>query len=175
MAQQQTQQNSMREVILEKATVNICVGNDKQAMVRAEKLIKALTNKTPVHACARRRLAAWQLRPGVPIGYKVTLRGQDAKDFLTWVFKSKNNTLKASSLDNNGNFALGVAEYLDLSGMKYDAEIGIMGFEVMATFTRPGFRIRSRRLQRAKIPARHKVTKEEVTNYLEKQFNVKVE
>lgn len=171
----QEQQNVMREVILDKATVNICVGNDKQGMVRAEKLITALTNKTPVYACAKRRLAAWQIRPGLPIGYKVTLRGKDARDFLTWVFKSKGNTLKASSLDRTGNFALGVSEYLDLSGMKYDADIGIMGFELMVTFTRPGFRIRSRRLKKSKIPARHKVTKDEVINYLDKEFKVKVE
>lgn len=169
------QKQPMREVILEKATVNICVGNDKPGMVKAEKLITTLTNKTPVHACAKRRLATWQIRPGLPIGYKVTLRGQDAKDFLTWVFKSKGNTLKASSLDQTGNFAIGVSEYLDLSGMKYDADIGIMGFEVMVTFTRPGFRVKSRRLKKAKVPARHKVTKDEVVGYLNNEFKVKVE
>lgn len=169
------QQNGMREVILDKATVNICVGNDKQAMNKAEKLIKTLTNKTPVYACAKRRLAAWQIRPGVPIGYKVTLRGEEAKQFLAWVFKSKNNKLNASSLDNSGNFAVGVSEYLDLTEMKYDAEIGIMGFEVMVTFTRPGFRVKQRRVRKAKIPSRHKVTPEEVTQYLKSNLNVEVE
>ncbi|MEC8220717.1 MAG: 50S ribosomal protein L5 [Nanoarchaeota archaeon] len=167
--------NKMREVSLDKVTVNICVGNDKPGMIKAEKLIKLLTKKTPVKATAKRRLALWQIRPGLPIGYKVTLREQDAKDFLTWIFKSKGNTLKKSSLDNQGNFALGVAEYLDLSGMKYDADIGIMGFELMATFTRPGFRIKSRRLRKAKIPQRHKVTQEEVVEYVQNNFGVKVE
>ncbi len=167
--------NKMREVSLDKVTVNICVGNDKPGMIKAEKLIKLLTKKTPVKATAKRRLALWQIRPGLPIGYKVTLREQDAKDFLTWIFKSKGNVLKKSSLDNQGNFALGVAEYLDLSGMKYDADIGIMGFELMATFTRPGFRIKSRRLKKAKIPQRHKVTRDEVTAYVENNFGVKVE
>ncbi len=167
--------NVMRELSLEKVTVNICVGNDKPAMVKAEKLIKILTNKTPVKACAKRRLATWQIRPGLPIGYKVTLRGGDAKEFLAWILKSKGNKLSKKSLDKQGNFALGVSEYLDLSGMKYDADIGIMGFELMATFTRPGFRIRSRRLLKAKVPQRHKVTQDEVVSFMENNFGVKVE
>lgn len=172
---EEVQQNIMRKVLLDKATVNICVGNDKQGMIRAEKLIKALTNKTPVHACAKKRLATWQIRPGLPIGYKVTLRDQEAKEFLAWIFKSKGNKLKVSSLDKTGNFAIGVSEYLDLSGMKYDADIGIMGFEVMITFTRPGSRVKSRRLRKSRVPLRHKVTKDEVINYLGNEFKVKVE
>ena len=164
----------MKEILLDKVTVNICVGNDKQAMVKAEKLIKQVTNKTPVYACAKRRLATWQLRPGVPIGYKVTLRGKEAQDILKWVLQSKKNKLSKLSLDQNGNFSVGVAEYLDLSGMKYDAEIGIMGFELMATFTRPGFRVKNRRLRKAKIPRRHKVTREEVIDYLNNNFSVEV-
>lgn len=167
--------NPMKEVILEKVTVNICVGNDKPGMLKAEKLIKLLTNKTPVKACAKKRLATWQIRVGLPIGYKVTLRGEDANEFLKWILKSKGNKLKKSSLDNQGNFALGVSEYLDLTGMKYDADIGIMGFELMATFRRAGFRIKSRRLQKAKIPQRHKVTPQEVVSFMESNFGVKVE
>jgi large subunit ribosomal protein L5 len=170
----EVKQNKMREVSLEKVTVNICVGNDKQGMVRAEKLIRLLTKKTPVKACAKKRLATWQIRPGLPIGYKVTLRGKDAKEFLTWILKSKGNKLKESSLDENGNFAIGVHEYLDLSGMKYDADIGIMGFELMCTFVRKGFRIKSRRLRKAKVPQRHKVTKAEAIDYLVKNYGVSV-
>ena len=58
--------------------------------------------------------------------------------------------------------------------MKYDAEIGIMGFELMATFIRPGFRIKVRSLKSAKVPKRHRVTKEEVLNYMIENFGVSV-
>ncbi len=166
--------NPMREVFLEKVTVNICVGNDKQGMVKAEKLLSKLTGKTPVKNSAKRRLATWQIRPGLPIGYKVTLRDEDAAKFLKWVLDSKGKTLNSSSLDQTGNFSLGFQEYLELNGMKYDADIGIMGFEVMATFARSGFRIKKRNMRPAKIPHRHKVTKEEVIKLLEKDFGVKV-
>lgn len=166
--------NPMREVLLEKVTVNICVGNDKTGMVKAEKLLEKITGKTPVKNTAKRRLAAWQIRPGLPIGYKVTLRREDAKKFLAWVLESKGKKFKGSSIDKNGNFSLGVNEYLDLNGLKYDSEIGIMGFELMVTFIRRGFRIKSRNLLKAKVPQRHRVTKDEALNFMVENFGVKV-
>lgn len=168
-------ENKMRTVSLDKVTVNICVGNDKQAMIKAKKLLESLTKKTPVEATAKKRLATWQIRPGLAIGYKVTLRGTDAAEFLKWILESKGNKLKSSSLDTYGNFAVGVHEYLELKGMKYDADIGIMGFELMTTFTRPGFRVKTRRLSKAKVPQRHKVTQAEVVEYMKENFEVTVE
>ena len=164
--------NVMRTLSLEKVTVNICVGNDKQGMVKAEKLLRKLTNKTPVKNAAKKRIATYAIRPGLPIGYKVTLRGDDANKFLQWVLDSKGKKFKPSSIDKNGNFSVGFHEYLDLNGMKYDADIGIMGFEVMVTFVRPGFRIKSRLLQKSKVPLRHRVTKEEVVDYMKENFKV---
>lgn len=167
--------NPMRKVELNKVTVNICVGNDKQGMVKAEKLLKKLTNKTPVKNTAKKRLATWQLRPGLPIGYKVTLREEEGKKFIKWILDSKGKKLSRNSIDKNSNFSIGFHEYLDLIGMKYDADIGIMGFEVMATFTRPGFRVKSRSLRPAKIPQRHRVKPEEVVDYMKENFEVRME
>jgi large subunit ribosomal protein L5 len=164
--------NVMKSLILDKVTVNICVGNDKQGMVKAEKLLKKITDKNPVKNTAKKRLAAWQIRPGLPIGYKVTLRGDDAKKFLQWILDSKNKKFNVNSIDLNGNFSIGFAEYLDLNGMKYDADIGIMGFEVMTTFKRPGFRIKNRALKAAKVPKRHRITKDEVIEYMKTNFGV---
>ena len=45
----------------------------------------------------------------------------------------------------------------------------------MVTFTRPGFRIKQRRLRKAKIPLRHKVTRDEVMSYVKENFGVSVE
>lgn len=166
--------NPMRKVVIDKVTVNLCVGNDKNGMIKAEKLITKLTNKTPVKCSAKRRLNTWQIRPGLPIGYKVTLRDEDAQEFLKWVLSSKKNVISKNSLDTYGNFSIGVHEYLDLSGMKYDADIGIIGFEVMTTFKRAGFRVKSRFVGKAKIPKRHKTTPEEVIEYMEKTFGAEV-
>ena len=170
-----TKLNTMRKVSLEKVTVNICVGNDKPGMVKAEALLKKLTNKKPVKNSAKRRLATWQIRPGLPIGYKVTLRGEEGKNFLKWILDSKGKKFNSKSIDNNSNFSIGFAEYLDLNGMKYDADIGIMGFEVMVTFVRPGFRIKQRLIKKAKIPQRHRVTKDEVVDFMKNTFSVEVQ
>lgn len=170
-----SKENKMQQIYLDKVTVNICVGNDKSGMEKAEKLLRKLTNKTPVKNTAKKRLATWQIRPGLPIGYKVTLRGEDAKKFLAWMIESKGNKVSASSFDTFGNFSIGFHEYLDLSGVKYDSEIGIMGFEVMVTFARPGFRVRDRVLNTKRIPLRHKVTKDEVSIYLKETFKIEVQ
>ena len=166
--------NPMKKLFLEKITVNICVGNDKQGMVKAEKLLNKLTNKKPVQNTAKKRLAAWQIRSGLPIGYKVTLRNEEAKKFLKWLLESKGNIINKKSLDTYGNFSVGFQEYLELNSMKYDADIGIMGFEAMATFGRKGFRIKKRNIRPAKIPLRHKVNKKEVMEILEKDYNVRL-
>ncbi|MCA9486393.1 50S ribosomal protein L5 [Candidatus Woesearchaeota archaeon] len=167
--------NPMKVLLLDKVTINVCVGNDKQGMDRAEKLLRKLTNKTPVTNRAKKRLATWQIRPGLPIGYKVTLRGDDAKNFLKWILESKGKKFKSSSLDINNNFSIGFHEYLDLNGIKYDSEIGIMGFEIMVTFTRPGYRVKLRNLKKARIPQRHKVSREEVLSYVKNEFGVSIE
>lgn len=167
-------ENIMKKPYIEKVTVNVCVGNDKQGMVKAEKLLTKLTNKTPVKNLAKKRLATWQIRPGLPIGYKVTLRGEDAAKFLQWMFDSKGKKLNANSFDMNGNFALGFHEYLDLTGAKYDSEIGIMGFEVMVTLSRPGYRVKKRVLNTSRVPKRHKVTKEEAISHIKENFKVEV-
>ena len=175
MTQENVALNPMKQISIDKVTVNMCVGNDKNGMVKAEKLLSMLTKKTPVKCNAKKRLNTWQIRPGLAIGYKVTLRGEDAHEFLKWVLKSKGNKVSKKSLDTYGNFSIGVHEYLDLSGMKYDADIGIIGFEVMTTFKRPGFRIKSRFTQKARIPQRHKVSPEEVIEFMNNEFGVSVQ
>lgn len=173
-AKNNTSQNPMRKVVIDKLTVNLCVGNDKNGMIKAEKLLSKITNKTPVKCSAKRRLNTWQIRPGLPIGYKVTLRDNDAHEFLKWVLKSKKNVISKKSLDTYGNFSIGIHEYLDLSGMKYDADIGIIGFEVMTTFRRAGFRVKSRFVGKSRIPKRHKITPEEVISYMKETFGAEV-
>jgi len=167
-----------KQIEIEKLTINICVGNDKLGMVRAEKLITSICkDRKPTKCCAKKRLATWKLRPGLPIGYKLTLRKAKAIEFLTWILDSKGKKIKQSSFDKYGNFGVGIAEYLDLKGMKYDADIGIMGFEIMVSFKRKyGNRVKSRLLREAKIPNRHKPSKTEVFEFLKNTIEgVKIE
>jgi large subunit ribosomal protein L5 len=78
-------------------------------------------------------------------------------------------------IDNEGNFAFGIKEYIDIPGSKYDMSIGIIGLEVAVTLNRPGARIKKRRIRQKKIPQRHRITKEETKEFLKEKFNVKFE
>lgn len=166
--------NINEEIFLEKLTVNISVGNDKQEMEKAKKLLEKLTGKTPVICTAKKRLATWGLRPGLPIGYKVTLRGEKAKNFLAWMIESKYGKVKSSSVSQSGGFSMGVHEYLDLTNIKYDSDIGVMGFELSVNFAKPGYRVKNRSFLKKRIPQRHRVRKEEVIEYLKNNFKVEV-
>ena len=167
--------NPMKNINIEKITVNVCVGNDRNKMERAKILLEKITQKKPSKCAAKRRLATWQIRPGLPIGYKVTLRGEDAKKFLQWTIESKQNKISQKSLDKFGNFGLGFLEYLELKGLKYDSDIGILGFELMTTFKRSGGkRVQNRLIKKSKIPMRHKTSKDEVIDFLKNNFKAEV-
>jgi len=71
--------------------------------------------------------------------------------------------------------AFGIHEYIDIPGVKYDPKIGIMGLEVCVTLERPGYRIKRRRLLARKIPARHRVSRQEAVEFMSKNFDLKVE
>ena len=132
--------NVMREIKIEKVTVNIGVGTPGDKLENAKTLLENITSKTPVETLARDRNPVFKLRKGLPIGAKVTLRGEDAKSFLEKALTAKKKVLKSQNFDRNGNFAFGVAEYIDFPGARYDPTIGMVGFDVCVTLKRPGKR-----------------------------------
>jgi len=87
---------------------------------------------------------------------------------------AKDNKLSLRQFDKEGNIAFGIHEYIDVPGVKYDPKVGIMGFEVCVTFKRAGFRIRRRRIMMRKISLKHRIKKEEVIEFMEKKFNVRI-
>src|SRR3989344_2443945 len=76
--------------------------------------------------------------------------------------------------DKNGNFSFGINEYINIQGIEYEIDIGIIGLEAAVTLTRPGYRIK-RRLIKNKISKKHQITKEEGINFVKSYFNVKTE
>jgi len=165
--------NKMKEVRIEKVTLNIGSGKDQKRLENSTKLMKTIAGTEPVKTHARKRIPEWGLRPGLPIGCKLTLRKQPAIDILKRMLDAKENTLKEDSFDNAGNVAFGVPEYIDIPNVKYDPDIGIMGLEVCVTLERPGFRIK-RKKNSTRIGKHHKITKEEAIKFMVEKFNVKV-
>lgn len=166
--------NPMRTVRIEKITLNIGAGKEQTRLDKGIKLLKSITGIQPVKTFTNKRIPTWGLRPGLPIGCKLTLRNQKAKDILKRLLEARDNQLTLSQFDTNGNIAFGIPEYIDIPNVKYDPEIGIMGLEVCITLERPGFRIKRRKNNKKSIPSRHKITKEEAIEFIKKEFNVKV-
>ena len=82
--------------------------------------------------------------------------------------------LTQKQFDGNGNIAFGIHEYIEIPDIKYDPKIGIMGLQVCVTLERPGFRIKRRKIMPRKIPARHRISREEAIDFMSKNFNIMV-
>jgi len=166
--------NPMREIKIEKVTLNIGAGKDQSKLDKAVLLLKNISGKKPIKTFTNKRIQEWGLRPGLPIGCKLTLRKKDAKELLVRLIDAKENRLTGVQFDNRGNISFGITEYIDIPGVKYDPDVGIMGLQVCITLERPGYRIKRRSIQRKKIPSRHSIKKEEAIEFIKKNFNVEV-
>ena len=167
--------NSMKNIKIEKVTLNIGAGKDQTRLEKGIVLLNSIANATPVRTITSKRIQEWGLRPGLPIGCKLTLRKEKAIKILPRLLDAIENTLNEKQFDNNGNIAFGIHEYIEIPGVKYDPKIGIMGLEVCVTLERPGFRIKRRRLLARKIPTRHRISKQEAIDFMSTQFNIKLE
>ena len=126
----------MRYIRIEKITLNMGTGKDQTNLEKGMKLLKMITGIDPIKTIARKRIPGWGVRPGLPIGCKLTLRKDAAKKVLARLLEARDNLLSPHQFDANGNLAFGLTEYIDIPDVKYDPEIGIMGLEVCVTFER---------------------------------------
>lgn len=165
----------MKEIRIEKITLNVGAGKNTELLEKGVKLLTTITGAKPVKTVTKKRIPTWGLRPGLPIGCKINLRGEEWEELLKRLFAAKDNKIQASQIDENGNIAFGIHEYIDVPGVKYDPEIGIIGFEVCITLERPGFRVKKRRLKKNKVGAKHRITKQDAIDFLKNKFNINVE
>ena len=164
----------MREVKIEKVTLNIGAGKDQDKLEKGVKLLKRITGITPVKTFATKRIPAWGLRPGLPIGCKLTLRKEQAEELLGRLLKAKDSILKPTQFDENGNVSFGIHEYIDIPGVKYDPEIKVMGLEACITLMRNGYRIKRRRIHARKLHKNHAVSKQDAMEFISKKFSVTI-
>ena len=163
----------MRTIKIEKVTLNVGVGKDEDLLKRGMKLLEKVTGSTPVKTVTKKRIPGWGLRPGLVIGCKVTVR-RNGKDLLRRLLAAKANKLKSSNFDNNGNFAFGIHEYIDIEGMSYDPDLKIIGLEVAVTLVRRGYRVKLRKINPSPVGKHHQVTKTQAIDYM-RNVGVEVE
>lgn len=167
--------NPMREIRVEKVTLNVGVGEAGQKLENAKSLLKMLTGRMPVTTLAKVRSPTWKIKKGDPIGAKVTVRGAEAAELLKRALQAVDSLVKETSFDKTGNVSFGVHEYIDVPGAKYDPKIGVIGFDVCVTLGRRGRRVKERRrLKALKVGLKHKISHDEAVAFLGEKFGVKL-
>ena len=166
------QNNIMKNISIEKITLNVGVGEAGDKLEKAVKLLNKITGQKPVKTRTFKRIPGWSIRPKLEIATKVTIRKNPEK-LLKRLFQAIENRLEESKFDNNGNFSFGIEEYINIPEVEYDIEIGIIGLDIAVTLQRPGFRIK-KRLNKAKIKKQHKITREEAIEFIKNKFNINI-
>nr|AJS12870.1 ribosomal protein L5P Rpl5p, large subunit ribosomal protein L5 [uncultured archaeon] len=164
----------MRQIRIEKLTLNIGAGKEQAVLEKGVLLLKNITGLSPVKTITQKRIANWGLRPGLPIGCKLTFRKEKAKELAKRLLLAKNNLLSQNNFDNNGNMSFGIHEYIDIPDVKYDPQIGILGLQASLTLQRPGFRVKRRKIMKRHIPRKHCITQEEAIAFMKINFGIKI-
>ncbi len=129
---------------LEKIVVNIGVGEAVQnakALDAAMEQLAAITGQKPAVRRARKSIAAFKLRAGMPIGVMVTLRGDRMYEFLDRLVNIALPRVRdfrgvsARSFDGRGNYTLGIREQIVFPEVDYDKIDRIRGLEVTIVTT----------------------------------------
>lgn len=170
----QATENIMRKISLEKVVLNMGVGKSGDAIDVAKKALDQISGKKSNARNAKSTQRDWGIRKGEPIGVAVTIRGEDAKELLKRLFEAKGNKINGRSFDNFGNYSFGIKEHIDIPGVKYDPQIGILGLDIAVTLTRPGYNIRKRSKHKANVGKKHIISKQEAKDYLSKEFGVTI-
>ena len=74
--------NVMKTIRIEKITLNVGAGKDQNKLEKGMKLLQKVTGIEPIKTFTSKRIPGWGLRPGLPIGCKITLRREEAEKLL---------------------------------------------------------------------------------------------
>jgi large subunit ribosomal protein L5 len=166
--------NKMRELKVRKVVINIGVGEAGEPLVKAQKVLELLTNHASIQTISRKTNKDLGIREGMPIGCKVTLRDEEAVEFIKRALWVKNNRLANYNFDQEGNFSFGIPDYTDFQDMRYNPNIGIFGMDISVTVDRPGARVTKRRKNKARIGRNHRVRRDESMEFIKEKFDVEI-
>ncbi|WP_435349748.1 50S ribosomal protein L5 [Haloarchaeobius sp. HRN-SO-5] len=164
--------HEMREPSIEKVVVHMGVGEGGRELQNAENILEEITGQQSVRTLAKSTMPDFGIRQGDPIGAKVTLRGDDAVEFLETSLALVD--LSASQFDETGNFSFGVEEHTEFPSQEYDPNVGIFGLDVTVNLVRPGYRVAKRDKHSRQIPSKHRLNSEDAATFVEANFDVEV-
>lgn len=144
MREQFRYKNTMAIPYLRKIVLNSCVGNvtqDKKDFTLVTETFAAITGQKPVITKAKRSVAGFKLKKGMPIGVMVTLRGKRMYEFLDRLITIAMPRLRdfrgvsRRSFDGNGNFAIGFKEHVVFPEVNYDRLEKVFGMDIVIVTT----------------------------------------
>ena len=129
---------------IEKIVVNMGVGDAVQnpkALDKAVEELAAITGQKPLITKAKKSIAGFKLREGMPIGAKVTLRGERMYDFLEKLIHVALPRVRdfrgvsKNAFDGRGNYTLGIKEQLIFPEIDYDKVHKVRGMDIVIVTT----------------------------------------
>ncbi len=136
--------NSLQAPKLEKISVNMGVGDgvkDAKLMDAALEDLGIVAGQRPVITRAKKSVASFKLRKGMPIGCRVTLRGSRMYEFFDRLVNvaipriRDFRGLSPDSFDGHGNYSFGIKEQIVFPEIEYDKVVKVRGMDVTLTTT----------------------------------------
>lgn len=136
--------NPMEVPRLEKVVINVGMGEaiaNVKLLDAAVKEVSLITGQKPLLTKAKKSIAGFKLREGMPIGCKVTLRGERMYEFLERLLNVALPRIRdfrgvsGKSFDGKGNYTLGIKEQLIFPEIKYDEVVVTHGMDITIVTT----------------------------------------
>ena len=136
--------NPMEVPKITKITLNMGVGEavaDKKIIEKAREDMQKIAGQQPVTTLARKSVAGFKIRDGMPIGCKVTLRRKRMYEFLDRLVNiaipriRDFRGLNPKSFDRQGNYSMGVQEQIIFPEINYDEIDALRGMDIIITTT----------------------------------------
>lgn len=138
--------NDMQIPRLEKIVLNMGVGeavNDSKKIKAAFEELQKIAGQKPVITKAKKSIAGFKVREGMPLGVKVTLRGDRMYEFLDRLVTvalprvRDFRGVKGSAFDGRGNYAMGLKEHIVFPEIDYDRIDQMWGMDIVIGTTAP--------------------------------------
>ena len=136
--------NVMEIPKLEKIVINIGVGEateNAKTVDAAASDLEAIAGQKPIICKAKKSLASWKIREGMPLGCKVTLRGERMYEFLDRLINialprvRDFRGISSTSFDGRGNYAFGVKEQLLFPEIDFEKIDRVRGMDIIVVTT----------------------------------------
>ena len=150
MTNQKKIENPMKKIKIEKVVLSI--GGTEDSLEKGKKLLERICPGRKVKITqSNKRIPSFNVRPKLKVGCLITLRGKEAENLLKKLFFAIDKKILKRQVSEN-TFSFGIKEYIEIPGIEYQRDIGIIGFDVSVSFSRPGKKVVRKKIKKGKLP-----------------------